>query len=108
MQVIPFKWDDSVVQIDALGEQSSSKRTSTSYGIASFPAGIRHPQDGYAAHEGTEVSFILDGLFDVETPDGVVTVTKDNLVIIPAGEPHATLARSPGRVVYFLINEIQE
>ena len=108
MEIIPLKWDDVNVQIESLGEQFTHGKTSTTYGMASFPVGIRHPQEGYSAHEGIEVSFILDGEFDVETPDGVVSVSKDSLVVIPAGEPHATLARAPGRVAYFLINEIQE
>lgn len=108
MKIIPFSWDDTNVQIEALGEHFADGRTMSSFGIASFPAGRRHPEEGQSIHEGTEVSFILDAEFDVETADCVVTVGKDHLVVIPAGEPHATLARQSGRVAYFLINEIQE
>lgn len=108
MEIIPITWDDANVQIDLLGEHLTRGRTASSYGIASFPAGKRHPEEGYSAHEGTEVSFILEGEFDVETADGVVTVAKDHLVVIPAGKPHATVARRPGRVAYFIITEFQE
>lgn len=108
MEIIPLKWDDVNVQIEALGEHLTGGKASASYGMASFPAGIRHPAEGFSAHEGTEISFILDGEFDVETPEGTVTVAKNSLVVIPAGEPHATRATAPGRVAYFLITEIQE
>ncbi|MGQ3081020.1 MAG: cupin domain-containing protein [Allorhizobium sp.] len=108
MKIIPYAWDDAGVQIEGLGEHLTQGSTASSFGIASFPAGQRHPQEGHSIHEGTEISFILDGEFDVETPDGVVTVAKDHLVVIPAGEPHATVARQSGRVAFFLINEIQE
>lgn len=108
MEIIPLKWDDVNVQIETLGEQLTKGKTTTTYGMASFPVGIRHPQEGFSAHEGIEVSFILDGEFDVETPDGIASVSKDSLVVIPAGEPHATRATARGRVAYFLINEIQE
>jgi mannose-6-phosphate isomerase-like protein (cupin superfamily) len=108
MQIIPLKWDEAKVQIETLGQQMSGGKTATSYGMASFPVGIRHPQTGFSAHDGIEVSFILDGAFDVETPHGTVSVPKDSLVVIPAGEPHATRATAAGRVAYFLITEIQE
>lgn len=108
MEIIPFTWDDANVQIESLGEQLTRGKSASSYGIASFPAGKRHPEEGYSVHEGTEISFILEGEFDVETADGIVTVAKDNLVVIPPREPHATVARRPGRVAYFLINELQE
>ena len=108
MKIIPIQWDDVNVQIATLGESLSGGPTSTSYGIASFPPGLRHPTEGYSAHDGTEISFILDGDFDVETPDGTTTVGKDHLVVIPAGEPHATVAKTIGRVAFFLISEVQE
>ena len=97
MEIIPLKWDDVSVRIESLGEQLTKGRTTTTYGIASFPVGVRHPEAGFSAHEGIEVSFILEGAFDVETPDGTVAVSKDSLVVIPVGEPHATRASAPGR-----------
>lgn len=108
MQITPLKWDDANVQIENLGEQLTHGRTTTTYGMASFPIGVRHPEEGFSTHEGTEISFIIDGEFIVETPEGNSTVTKDSLVVIPAGEPHATLTTKAGRVAYFLINEVQE
>ena len=44
----------------------------------------------------------------VAVVDFVTRVTGDHLVVIPAGEPHATLARAGGRVAYFLVTEEQE
>jgi mannose-6-phosphate isomerase-like protein (cupin superfamily) len=108
MQIIPMRWEDAGVQIETLGESITRGRAHTAYGMASFPAGVRHPEAGYSTHEGTEISFILDGELDVETPDGVTRVTRDHLVVIPAGEPHATYVRTAGRVAYFLITEEQE
>ena len=108
MQIIPMSWDDAVVQIENLGETTTAGRTTTTYGMAAFPAGVRHPAEGFSAHAATEISFILDGEFDVETPDGAVRVVRDSLVVIPAGEPHATLTLAAGRVVYFLVAEEQE
>jgi len=108
MQIIPMRWADAGVQIENLGERSWQRPTATTYGMASFPEGVRHPAEGYSIHAGTEISFILDGEFDVETPDGVTRVTRDHLVVIPAGQPHATLTRAAGRVAYFLVTEEQE
>ncbi|MDR7058752.1 MULTISPECIES: cupin domain-containing protein [unclassified Sphingopyxis] len=108
MEIIPLNWDDANVRIEELGQRHSSGKSTALYGMASFPAGIRHPEQGYSAHEGVEISFILDGVFEVETPDGIISVAKDHLVVIPAGEPHATRATASGRVAYFLINDIQE
>lgn len=108
MQIIPMQWGDAVVQIENLGETVSSGRVTTTYGMAAFPVGVRHPAEGYSAHAGTEISFILDGEFDVETPEGTTRVGRDSLVVIPAGEPHATLTLSAGRVAYFLVAEEQE
>lgn len=108
MQIIPMQWDDAVVQIENLGEKITSGRTTNTFGMAAFPAGVRHPAEGFSAHAGTEISFILAGEFDVETPGGTTRVGADNLVVIPAGEPHATLTLSAGRVVYFLVAEEQE
>jgi mannose-6-phosphate isomerase-like protein (cupin superfamily) len=108
VQIIPMQWDDAVVQIENLGETVSSGRVTTTYGMAAFPVGVRHPAEGYSAHAGTEISFILDGEFDVETPEGTTRVGRDSLVVIPAGEPHATLTLSAGRVAYFLVAEEQE
>lgn len=108
MQILPFTWDEAVLQIENLGEETFGSPVSTAFGIASFPADVRQPAEGFVAHDGMEVSFILEGEFLVETPSGVVTVTKDSLVTIPAGEPHATKTITPGRVVYFLITENKE
>jgi mannose-6-phosphate isomerase-like protein (cupin superfamily) len=108
MQIIPMQWDDAVVQVENLGEKITAGRTTSTYGMAAFPAGVRHPAEGFSAHAGTEISFILDGEFDVETPEGTIRVGRDSLVVIPAGEPHATLTLSAGRVVYFLVAEEQE
>src|SRR3546814_19721863 len=75
--------------------------------MAAFPVGVRHPAEGFSAHAATELSFILDGEFDVETPEGVLHVGRDSLVVIPAGEPNATLTLPAGRVVEFLAAEQQ-
>lgn len=108
MQIIPMQWDDAVVQVENLGEKITSGRTTSTYGMAAFPAGVRHPVEGFSAHAATEISFILEGSFEVETPGGTTRVERDSLVVIPAGEPHATLTLSAGRVVYFLVAEDQE
>lgn len=108
MNILPITWDKAALQIENLGEESFGAPVSSTYGIASFPAGVRQPAEGYAAHDGMEISFILEGEFEVETPTGTVVVGKDSLVTIPAGEPHATKTITPGRVVYFLITENKE
>ena len=108
MQIHPFTWDEAQLQIENLGEQAFGSPVTTTFGMASFPAGVRQPAEGFVSHDGMEVSFILDGEFEVETPRGTVTVNKDSLVTIPAGEPHATKTITPGRVVYFLITENKE
>lgn len=108
MQILPIKWDETALQIENLGEEMFGHPVSTTYGIASFPAGVRQPAEGFVTHEGAEISFILEGEFEVETPAGITTVKKNSLVTIPAGEPHATKTITPGRVVYFLITENKE
>lgn len=108
MQVIPLRWDDVGPQIDTLGEQTASGPVTVTYGIASFPTDVRHPEAGFSVHAGTEISFILDGVFDIETPDGTVRVTRDNLLVVPAGEPHSTTVIAAGRIAYFLLADVQK
>lgn len=108
MQIFPITWDVLNAQIESVVEQITEGPTSTTYGIASFPAGIRHPQEGFSVQEGVEILFILSGEFGVETPVGTVSISENSFVTFPPGEPHATRAAENGRVAYVLINEIQE
>ncbi len=103
MQITPLKWDDAALQIESLGELTVGSGGQSSFGMASFPVGIRQPAEGFVSHEQTEVSFILDGEFHIETPTGTTVVPPNSLVVIPAGEQHASVAVKHGRVVYFLI-----
>lgn len=108
MQVIPLEWSRSASAINELGRCSESKAVIISYGAASFAEGARHPEEGFSTHDGIEVSFILEGEFEIETPAGTVSVAADSLVIIPAGEAHATRTIAYGRVAYVLLTEKSE
>ena len=71
-------------------------------GVASFPPDIRFPDTGYSVHDQHEVSLILEGETEIETPDGVTTVRAGDIVHLEPGEQHAAIARTPTRVFYIL------
>lgn len=108
MEVIPLSWDRARIQIDTLGTRASQLPAAASFDIAAFPEGVRHPAEGFSVHEGTEISFILDSEFEVETRDCTSIVPGNSLVIIPVGEPHVTRANKAGRVADFPFTEVQE
>jgi quercetin dioxygenase-like cupin family protein len=102
MRIEPIEWQTGMVDIRALASFEAAGETVIQAGIASFPKGVRHPATGLSAHKGTEVSLIIDGSFEVETADGISRVDGNNLVVIPAGEGHATTALADSRVFYIL------
>lgn len=108
MQVLPMHWADALLQVETLGRAATAGPANIAFGIATLPQGTRHPAEDYTAHAGTEISFVLSGEFDIETPDGVTRVSHDHVIVLPAGSPHATRVRQAGRVAYFLVTEEQD
>jgi quercetin dioxygenase-like cupin family protein len=58
-------------------------------GVFIFQPGKRVPQEGFSAHDGTEISIVLSGemLLGFEH-DRKQTVKEGDVVIIPKGVPH--------------------
>ncbi|MFQ6117029.1 MAG: cupin domain-containing protein [Candidatus Bipolaricaulia bacterium] len=60
-----------------------------SAGVFQFKPGQRVPEEGFTAHEGTEVSLVLSGEVTLGLEDqSERTVRGGELVIIPRGVPH--------------------
>ena len=74
-------------------------------GTANFPAGARIPEEGFSAHEGFEVSLMIEGELDVFA-DGVTTRLKaGDLVNLSPGEKHHSTALTDVKLVYALVGK---
>lgn len=102
MDIQRIDWQDGELDVRTLVSLVGKDAAVLQVGIATFPPGIRSPAEGLTAHEHTEVSVILEGEFQVELADGPRSVRKDDLVVIPAGEGHASTALTNARVFYIL------
>lgn len=102
MQIEKIQWKDGVKDVQLLATLNGVKEAKLDVGIVTFPQGTRIPEEGFSVHQQTEVAFIVDGVFELYTPDDTTRVGADELVIIPAGQPHANLALTDARVLFTL------
>jgi len=73
-------------------------------GSAHFPKHMRHPAEGFSVHDQTEISLVLTGGFSLETPQARRQVHAGEVVVIPAGMPHASTALDDSSVYYVLFD----
>lgn len=71
-------------------------------GVATFPDGLRHPRGGMSAHDQDEISIILNGKVLLETQKGYFSCETGDVIHIPAGEEHASIAIDKTKVFYVL------
>ena len=103
MEIIDFRdIDSSEFRVDTLLELLPIDEGRASIGVATFKSGMRHPEQGLACHEQHEISFIIEGSFDLHTEEGTTVVEAGQLVYLMAGEQHATTAKGNGKVYYVL------
>lgn len=105
MKIIPFEWKDGETAIDYLHQHLSGADTKVDLGVVTFPADQRYPAEGFSAHEGTEISIILDGSFDLLGPDSSVEIAKGCMLILPPGREHAVQTKAPVKLMFALIEE---
>ncbi len=72
------------------------------FGTAVMPRGCRQPPQGVSCHDGDEISLLLRGRAIVETASGRVEMKSGDIVLIKAGEAHATEALEDCHVYYVL------
>jgi quercetin dioxygenase-like cupin family protein len=70
-------------------------------GTAKIQKGDWVPQNGYSSHEQHEISVILKGLLEVEIDGQISKVKNGEVVMIPAGEAHRTLALEDSELIWF-------
>lgn len=74
-------------------------------GMARLRAGERVPREGTSRHRGTEVSYVLSGLVDVVTEEGMRRIAKGDLVIVPEGEWHYSCAIEEATLIYAFLED---
>jgi quercetin dioxygenase-like cupin family protein len=72
------------------------------FGAAVMARGCRQPRQGVSCHDGDEISLLLTGRAIVETESGRVEIKSGDIVLIKAGEAHATEALEDCHVYYVL------
>ena len=102
MKVITLPLDKGAVDIKELGRYAPVKQGAAKVGVARFPAGSRHPEEGLNTHPEREISYILEGAFTVHLADGDQRVEAGQLVIFEPGEAQGSTALEDSRVLYFL------
>lgn len=92
-------WDESADTPLTLFETDDPESETGSYVIR---PGERVPEEGWTAHEGDELSVILDGEIELVTPEGTYTAGAGTLSVIPAGTDHYSVNQTdePVRLVY--------
>lgn len=107
MKVIPITYPDGAALSRELFSLGVPEGSTLEIGTASFPAGARSPVEGLHARGSHEVSFIVEGAFDIECGGVSRVVSAGELVSIPAGEPNASRALSNSRVIYLMYKSAQ-
>lgn len=94
----------SAVSVNEMAAFGPEEGGDLKVGNAMFPKGVRHPAEGLKPHKEREISYIIEGAFDVHLEEGTQRVEAGDLVVIEPGEAHATTALADSRVIYILQN----
>jgi quercetin dioxygenase-like cupin family protein len=84
-------------QLELPAETSASLKM----GTAKIQKGDWVPQTGYSSHAQHEVSVILKGLLEIEIAGQTTPLKHGEVVMIPAGEAHRTLALEDSELIWF-------
>jgi quercetin dioxygenase-like cupin family protein len=71
-------------------------------GTAQFPAGLRSPAAGFHTRDADEIALVLEGRFETIAGDDVRVLGPGDFVVIPAGEPNASRALEPSKVLWIM------
>ena len=85
--------------LESLGRTGSSV---LQVGTAVFPAGLRSPAEGFHERDADEVALILEGRFQTTAGGETQILGPGDLVVIPAGEPNASQALEPSKVLWLM------
>ena len=100
-----FDLQDSVsdgVSVDTLMELVPIDSGNATFGVATISAGTRHPAQDMSPHDQHEISYIIEGSMDLYTEEGTVAIKAGQVVMLEAGEKHATLAETDSKVFWAL------
>ncbi len=84
-------------QLELPAETSASLKM----GTAKIQKGDWVPVTGYSSHQQHEISLILKGLLEIEIAGQTTKLKHGEVVMIPAGEAHRTLALEDTELIWF-------
>ena len=96
------KVEANSVSVETLLELIPVDSGNVSFGVATFSAGIRHPEQGMGCHEQHEVSYIVEGRMNIHRQQGTTAIEPGQVVWLDANEPHAATAIEDGKVFWVL------
>jgi quercetin dioxygenase-like cupin family protein len=70
-------------------------------GTAKIQKGDWVPVTGYSSHQQHEISLILKGQLEIEIAGQTTQLKHGEVVMIPAGEAHRTLALEDSELIWF-------
>jgi len=93
--------------LESLLRLAASDRASLEIGIVEIPQDYRHPTEGASIHEQDEISLILSGRLEIECNERTTTLEAGDVVVIPAGEPHASRSLEDARIYFALFGPVE-
>lgn len=105
MKVVAMRPPGGAALTEALAEVATHGPARLELGTARLPAGGRVPEVGESRHADMEISYVVSGIVDVVTADGVSRIRAGDLVIVPAREWHYSLVIEAADLVYVFVKE---
>lgn len=99
---IPLKFATQPAQVLELLALTPDRLAGLRVGTAKVAKGERVPPQGYSTHAQDEISLLLAGSVTLEAGGGSREVGAGELVWIPAGEAHRSLAHEESEIVWML------
>lgn len=100
IKVEKLNWRDGVKDLQSLVTLTHAGRTKLDVGIATVPKGERFPKDGFTVADQSEVALIVDGAFELYSPEGATYAEAGDLVSFPAGQHQAYKPLADARLLY--------
>ncbi len=104
MKIIKMQYGDENAPLVDLLRLENIDQASARIGTATFAAGQRIPEvEGMSCHDEDEVSLILEGKLALETEIENVICEAGDLIHLPAGTAHASVALEDSKIYFMLL-----
>jgi quercetin dioxygenase-like cupin family protein len=101
VKVFQLEYPELPMQVLDQLELPAEASASLKMGTAKIQKGDWVPLTGYSSHEQHEISLILKGQLEIEIAGQATKLKDGEVVMIPAGEAHRTLALEDSELIWF-------